>query len=147
MLASSRLKPANGWIVAAIARQIIKWCFHMIIEPSGQVSECVEFVIRQLIRPVQIGRSTEQTRSNMRIFINLTAEKPNKHNITMNRSTFSCDRKMAAGEGVEPSFSSSKPGVLPVTPSRIKNLVAAEGIEPTSLDYQSSALSLSYTAT
>jgi hypothetical protein len=68
---------------------------------------------------------------------------------------------LAAGEGVEPSSSSSKPDVLPVTPSRkalpIENhrrsascqsaignqksamtLVAVEGIEPTSLDYQSS---------
>ena len=87
---------------------------------------------------------------------------------------------MAPGEGVEPSISSSKPDVLPVTPSRIKQtsahwdsnpepcadlaltplirrllyrlsyapgtLVAVEGVEPTSLDYQSSALSLSYTA-
>jgi hypothetical protein len=57
---------------------------------------------------------------------------------------------LAAGEGVEPSSSSSKPDVLPVTPSRkdIANwqskmkLVAVEGIEPTSLDYQSSALAV-----
>ena len=82
---------------------------------------------------------------------------------------------MAAGEGVEPSSSSSKPDVLPVTPSRKKvtghwdsnpdpradlalkslirqllyplsytplKLVAVEGIEPTSLDYQSSALAV-----
>ena len=82
---------------------------------------------------------------------------------------------MAAGEGVEPSSSSSKPDVLPVTPSRKKvtghwdsnpepradlalkplirrllyrlsyaplKLVAVEGIEPTSLDYQSSALAI-----
>jgi hypothetical protein len=54
---------------------------------------------------------------------------------------------LAPGEGVEPSLSSSKPDVLPVTPSRKKtDLVAAAGIEPTSLDYQSSALPLSYTA-
>src|SRR5437762_4780772 len=79
---------------------------------------------------------------------------------------------MAAGEGVEPSSSSSKPDVLPVTPSRKRlpisdcqvpiedhrrsascqsaignqksavTLVAVEGIEPTSLDYQSSALAV-----
>jgi hypothetical protein len=37
--------------------------------------------------------------------------------------------------------------VLPVAPSRIETkLVAVAGIEPTSLDYQSSALPLSYTA-
>ena len=81
---------------------------------------------------------------------------------------------MAAGEGVEPSSSSSKPDVLPVTPSRNQTsptsqvqcptsvrltdmdlltldigpslLVAAEGIEPSSLDYRSNALPLSYTA-
>src|SRR5947207_12740375 len=84
-------------------------------------------------------------------------------------------KEMAAGEGVEPSSSSSKPDVLPVTPSRKKvtghwdsnpepradlalkplirrllyrlsyaplKLVAVEGIEPTSLDYQSSALAV-----
>ena len=33
----------------------------------------------------------------------------------MNRSTYAC---VVAGEGIEPSFSSSKPDVLPVTPSR-----------------------------
>ena len=84
---------------------------------------------------------------------------------------------MAAGEGVEPSSSSSKPDVLPVTPSRKSHrvsghwdsnpepradlapkplirrllyrlsyapskLVAVEGIEPTSLDYRSSALAV-----
>ena len=49
---------------------------------------------------------------------------------------------MAAGEGVEPSSSSSKPDVLPVTPSSKEALVAVEGIEPTSLDYQSSALAV-----
>jgi hypothetical protein len=70
---------------------------------------------------------------------------------------------LAAGEGVEPSSSGSKPDVLPVAPSRkalpiarrnvenqlaINNrqsamtLVAVEGIEPTSLDYQSSALAI-----
>src|SRR5437016_4015879 len=76
---------------------------------------------------------------------------------------------LAAGEGVGPSSSSSKPDVLPITPSR-KNLgaqassllsfvwqihggrlealrtqdrlVAVEGIEPASLDYQSSALAV-----
>ena len=92
---------------------------------------------------------------------------------------------LAAGEGVEPSSSGSKPGVLPVTPSRnrvsplsyapnrsfefrvsssrsitertqnlklgtrnskLDSLVAAEGVEPSSLDYRSSALPLSYTA-
>src|SRR5438445_4389861 len=84
----------------------------------------------------------------------------------MNRSIFGCVEKIGCGEGVEPSSSGSKPDVLPVTPSR-KNLgaqassllsfvwqihggrlealrtqdrlVAVEGIEPTSLDYQSSA--------
>ena len=87
-----------------------------------------------------------------------------------------CSKRLAAGEGVEPSSSSSKPDVLPVTPSRKKRnsghwdsnpepcanlaltplirrllyrlsyapskLVAVEGIEPTSLDYQSSALAV-----
>src|ERR1051326_3841485 len=74
-------------------------------------------------------------------------------------------RDLAAGEGVEPSSSSSKPEVLPFTPSRktgyaglqpasssksieqagslrTQALVAVEGIEPTSLDYQSSALAV-----
>ena len=95
----------------------------------------------------------------------------------MNRSTFLRLKRLAAGEGVEPSSSSSKPDVLPVTPSRKKfrvsghwdsnpepradlapkplirrllyrlsyapaKLVAVEGIEPTSLDYQSSALAV-----
>ena len=78
---------------------------------------------------------------------------------------------LAAGEGVEPPSSSSKPDVLPVTPSRKggrgdaekgrrgeevlisvspclpvspipKILVVVAGIEPTSLDYQSSALAV-----
>ena len=92
------------------------------------------------------------------------------------RSTHAIER-MAAGEGVEPSSSGSKPDMLPVTPSRNREhrgtgirtqnlaliwrygplirqlpnelvkplsteLVAVEGIEPTSLDYQSSALSV-----
>src|SRR5439155_25369564 len=96
----------------------------------------------------------------------------------MNRSTLLRLKEMAAGEGVEPSSSSSKPDVLPVTPSRKKSkrisghwdsnpepradlaltplirrllyrlsyapskLVAEEGIEPTSLEYQSSALAV-----
>jgi hypothetical protein len=87
----------------------------------------------------------------------------------MDRSTLLRLKRLAAGEGVEPSSSSSKPDVLPVTPSRktltisdcqlpieqdaedqlaINNrqsaitLVAVEGIEPTSLDYQSSALAV-----
>src|SRR6266849_5970582 len=99
----------------------------------------------------------------------------------MNRSTLLRLKRLAAGEGVEPSSSSSKPDVLPVTPSRKKlqrsghrdsnpepganlaltplirrllyrlsyaplKLVAAEGVEPSSLDYRSSALPLSYTA-
>src|SRR5437016_6805262 len=81
-------------------------------------------------------------------------------------------KRLAAGEGVEPSSSSSKPDVLPVTPSRKRiddfrlliadlktktrascqsaigncksemTVVAVEGIEPTSLDYQSSALAV-----
>jgi hypothetical protein len=56
---------------------------------------------------------------------------------------------MAPGEGVEPSISGSKPDVLPVTPSRIVNIkivVAAAGVEPAFLDYQSSVLPLDYTA-
>jgi hypothetical protein len=93
----------------------------------------------------------------------------------MNRSTLLRLKEMAAGEGVEPSSSSSKPDVLPATPSRKRisghwdsnpepcanlaltplirrvlyrlsyapfKLVAVEGIEPTSLDYQSSALAV-----
>src|SRR6476660_8137794 len=84
-------------------------------------------------------------------------------------------KRLAVGGGVEPPSSSSKPDVLPVTPSRIESnsghwdsnpepcadlalkplirrllyllsyaveLVAVEGVEPTSLDYQSSALAV-----
>jgi hypothetical protein len=69
---------------------------------------------------------------------------------------------LASGEGFEPSSSDSKSNVLPVALSRKKNglwslvfglgeahrirLVAAGGVEPPSLDYQSSALPLSYAA-
>ena len=91
-----------------------------------------------------------------------------------------CSKRLATGEGFEPSLSSSEPDVLPLTPSRIEQIsghwdsnpepcadlaltplirrllcrlsyaprkvVAVEGIEPTSLDYRSRALPLSYTA-
>lgn len=82
---------------------------------------------------------------------------------------------LAPGEGVEPPSLDSKSNVLPVALSRKNDyrimefiygvciyphdnlkiigqsvigndLVAEEGVEPPSLDYQSSALSLSYTA-
>src|SRR6266540_6513815 len=95
----------------------------------------------------------------------------------MNRSTFLRLKRLAAGEGIEPSSSGSKPDVLPITPSRKSHrvsghwdsnpepradlalkplirrllfqlsyaplkLVAVEGIEPTSLEYRSSALAV-----
>jgi hypothetical protein len=79
----------------------------------------------------------------MRALINLGADKMNEHNFKIhdfflrriNRSTFELRlKRLAAGEGVEPSSSGSKPDVLPVTPSRkSRQSLGALGFEPRTL--------------
>ena len=120
----------------------------MNIEPVSQFRERFEFVVRNPLRPSKFVSSTKQARRNVRAFVDFAADKPYEHEFTItilfveNQSKYllrmiwsavtsaaflSAESEaptgrrtpqLAAGEGVEPSSSSSKPEVLPVTPSR-----------------------------
>src|SRR5688572_23039391 len=141
-------------------------------KPTHEFGELSIVVVRKLPFLNQIEGSTKESRRHVRVFIDRSTNKPDEHKAshlrTSSKYLLRFERKLAAGEGVEPSSSSSKPDVLPVTPSRNKAgpksqvkcpeslsiwgpwtfdaghrlLVAAAGIEPTSLDYQSSALAV-----
>src|SRR6266404_7508852 len=90
-------------------------------KPTHEFGKLSIVVVRKLPFVNQIEGRTKESRRHMRVFIDLSTNKPDEHKVHHFRTSSKylvAFERLVAGEGVEPSSSSSKPDVLPVTPSR-----------------------------
>jgi hypothetical protein len=127
VFARSWLEPTDCTFIAVVSRQMLDWRFQIGVEPPLQFAKRINLVFWYVT--IQVICSTKQSRWDVRVLINLSADKTYEHKLTSPSTTGFVEsqsmylfalsvKSLAAGEGVEPSSSSSKPDVLPVTPSR-----------------------------